>query len=158
MSSGDTGLDPAALPEDVDFQFYTVRPMPNEDSPKKLRARLEETLQDLAHNFRRYPTLPADPANPMQELPHARSNDCGLLLPPEHCAFLGCRWCGKEEEQLIAHIITGHMDLSRPAMESFKRLRPMTHCDFDSYILALSVHNESCSCYSSRGSSGFIFD
>ena len=90
--------------------------------------------------FRDYPTLPADPCEPSNPLPGARSNDQALLLPKKHCAFNGCAWCGKDSMSLVMHILENHEDDLKPAMQCFEALRPCVYEDEN--MLALSVYNE----------------
>ena len=78
--------------EDTDADLYMVRSLDAESTPDRFREILEEALDTLSFSLRKCPTLPADSADRLQPLPEAYADDCGVLLPLEHCAFLGCAW------------------------------------------------------------------
>ena len=128
---------------------YQVLALDGEDTPDVLRKDLHEALDLLSYMFRDYPTLPADPCNPACALPGARANDVALVLPPKHCAFKGCAWCGRDTMSSAKHIVQVHDADSKPAMEFFEALRP---CVFeDEERLALSVYNEGVAMAVPRG-------
>ena len=95
------------------------------------------------------PTLPADPCHPACALPGARANDVAMLLPPKHCAFKACAWCGRDTMSLAKHIVQVHDADSKPAMEFFEALRPCVFEDKES--LALSVYTEGIAMAVRRG-------
>ena len=102
--------------------------------------KMQEALDDLSHLFRDHPTLPGDPANPLEEFPFAASNDAAVLLPSKHCAFKGCFWCGTDAVSQVEHLLEIHEEDLQDAMDHFRALRPNGFDD--KFVLALSVYNE----------------
>ena len=97
--------------DETHADLYVVEPLPADASPGKLRARLEDALDTLSYNLRKYPALPAGAADFLEPLARAYDEDCAILLPLEHCAFMGCKWCADDAKLLAAHIVTHHLDL-----------------------------------------------
>ena len=75
---------------------YQVSAVNDLDNPDVLRKDFHVALDYLSLLFRDHPTLPGDPANPLEEFPASASRETALLLPSKHCAFRGCSWCGKD--------------------------------------------------------------
>ena len=82
--------------DETHADLYVVDLCPADDSPVKLRARLEDALDTLSYNFREYPTLPADAANSLEPLARAYDEACAILLPLKHCTFMGCKSFGDD--------------------------------------------------------------
>ena len=76
------------IDEDASADVYVVEPpLSAGASPDILRALLEDALDTLSFNFRKYLTLPADGAFLLKPLPDAYAEDCAIALPLKHCAF-----------------------------------------------------------------------
>ena len=68
-------------------------------------------MDTLSFHCKEFPTLPADDTNESKPLPAAYAEDVAIVLPRKHCAFIGCAWCGDEEQILAMHVVDDHMDL-----------------------------------------------
>lgn len=120
--------------------FYILRCKNLGTSQDELRQNLEIALWTLSEMFREYPTLPANPINPMEHMDEARNDATALLLPRKHCAFKGCDWNGSDEQDLLKHIHDTHLAALQPGMEAFRALK-LVHRK-DEATLALSIYNE----------------
>lgn len=99
--------------------------------------------------FRDHPTVPGDPANPLQEFPPASSTDAALLLPSRHRAFTGCSRCGHDSGSQVDHLLEVHEEDLRDAMNRFHALRPNAYND--ERLFAVSVYNEGIALAIRRG-------
>ena len=98
-------------------------------------------MGDLSLLFRDHPTLPGDPANPLEEFPLSASNDTASLLPSKHCAFKAFSWCGADAASQVDHLLEVHEEEDlRAAVTFFQALRPNMWSV--ARVLALSVYNE----------------
>ena len=137
--------------DETHADLHAVEPLPADASPDKLRARLEDALDTLSYDFRTYPTLPADAANCLEPLARACDEDCAILLPLKHCAFMGCTWRGDKATLLAAHIVTHHLDILEEGMHAYEISKSFV---FDSKeTLALAIYNEGIAVAIRRGAS-----
>ena len=141
ISNEDEEVAEPILGQDEEYNgFYILSCKEFGTSPDKLRENLENALHTLSTSFRRHPTLPADPANPVEYMKEACDDTVGLLLPRKHCALKNCMWHGSDDMALIEHIEVNHYDALRPAINAFHALK-FVHCK-DSEVVALSMYNE----------------
>ena len=118
--------------------------------PDVPRQQLEDELDTLSFEFRDYPTLPSDPLSEgIAALKGSLDENKGLLLPPKHCAFRYCTWCGCDDDSLVTHILKEHKDRLEKAMDYFAFLRPVVPPD--EKALAMSVYNEGLAIAIRRG-------
>ena len=71
--------------------------------------------EKLAALLRARPLLPGNPATGFKE--PWTDIDAGLRFPLVTCAFCGCGWKGKHEEELSLHLLTTHMDTFKSIVE-----------------------------------------
>ena len=126
-----------------------IQPLPADASTDMLRARLEDALDTLSYNFRRYLTLPADAANCLETLARACDEDCAILLPLKHCAFLECKWCGDDAQSFAAHMFTHHLDLLEEGMHAHDIYKTILYDRNETH--ALSIYNEGIAIATRRG-------
>ena len=124
--------------DETHADFYVVEHLPADASPEKLRARLEDALDTLSYNFRTYPTLPVDAANCLEPLARAYDEDCAILLPLKHCAFLGCKWCGDDAKLLAAHTVTHRLDLLEEGMHAYGRYKTISYDSTETFALSIT--------------------
>ena len=73
--------------------------------------------------FGKYHTLPADAANCLEPLARAYDEDCAILLPRKHLAFMGCKRCGDVATFVAALIVKHYLDLLEEGMHAYERLK-----------------------------------
>ena len=110
------------IEEDTLADLYVVEPLSADASPDKLRAQVEDALDTLSFNFRKFPTLPADASHCLEPLPEAYAANVGIVLPLKHCAFLGCTWCGDDAKSQAVHIVEHHLDMVEEGMDAYKNI------------------------------------
>ena len=133
----------------IHADVYVLELVVADASPDKLRARPEDVLNTLSYNFRTYPTLPADAANSLEPLARAYDEDCAILLPLKHCAFMGCKWCGGDAKCLAVHIVTRHLDLLEEGLRAYEIYRTVSNDSEET--IALSIYNEGIAIAIRRG-------
>jgi hypothetical protein len=98
-------------------------------------ARLHIALRNLVSCLRDSPTIPADPDNPDVAWKAALDDATAVILPRKHCAFRGCAWEGKVDEELYQHIGTEHRGALYEAVQELPRC-------YEEKERLLSVYNE----------------
>lgn len=88
----------------MDVNWRRIHHMDLTKSPSP-HARIELLIDAYQCHIRAHPTLPADPDSPENPFTDVAS---GIRLPPVHCAWRGCQWCGSSYAELERHINDCH--------------------------------------------------
>lgn len=105
--------------EEVPETFFYTSLMP-EGLSRDPRARKEALVAELGMKLRDNPTVPALHRNDDGGWDAALSQSTAPSLPPKHCAFRGCIWTGKTDDDLEKHLCNVHGEVLAPIVAFYQ--------------------------------------
>jgi hypothetical protein len=81
-------------------------------------------MEELVEYIREMPTVPGDPSDAKEPWKRALGENEAVLLPKKHCAFKGCAWKGRSDEELQAHLAQRHWSVLSPLAEMLSGFYP----------------------------------